>query len=166
MAVNGRKKGAEFERAVAKKFAAWANDTVKRTPQSGGWSKGDDYGVSGDLVFKEVRTLHVECKHHKDWDLADLLIGVNKDFVHAWWKQARRECPEGRVPLLVFAKNRFPPLVAFPERELDPVRPLAFRRKTLAKLGPTFRLANVVGEPLAVKTLDSFFETFELVRRG
>lgn len=121
MPINSRKKGANFELVVAKLFAAWTGDVVRRTPLSGGWSKEKEFGVVGDLVFTKVDGLHVECKKRQGWALEDLLLGVNKDMIAAWWKQTTTECPKhedgsfSRLPLLVFSRNGRAPLVMFPE---------------------------------------------------
>lgn len=125
MGVNGRQKGSTFERVVAKEFAVWTKDVVKRTPMSGGWSREKAFDVAGDLVFTRVKTLHVECKKQEGWALEDLLIGVNKNKVRSWWRQCTRECPKdasgryAKLPLLVFARNRVAPLVMLPwERDM------------------------------------------------
>jgi hypothetical protein len=59
---NSRAKGCSFELQVAKLVQAWYGGTWKRTPLSGGWSKGKgDFDVAGDLVCDLKHRLHVEC---------------------------------------------------------------------------------------------------------
>lgn len=167
MAVNGKQKGAKFERDVAKAFATWTGDVVKRTPASGGWAKGDDFGVAGDLVFVEVDTLHIECKKWKTWALEDFLVGVADDKIPTWWAQCFDECPKGRTPILVMARNMFPALALFPVRvgwgEDPNIRP---RGGDTGKLG---RRATIVGcfrgQTLMVMALEQFLKRFYLKRR-
>lgn len=49
MAVNGRNKGANFERVIAKQLSEWCGFTITRTPSSGGWAK------TGDITPKDPK---------------------------------------------------------------------------------------------------------------
>lgn len=95
---NSRLKGGSYERIVAKKFGEELLVELVRTPQSGGFvknSKNAD-GFRGDVipVDKNVNFhLHIECKNTKTWQLP------------SWLKQAESDCPESRVPLVVFHKH-------------------------------------------------------------
>lgn len=93
-----KNKGNSFERAVAKKFKTAYSEELMRTPQSGGFAKksekADDF--RGDIVpvDKNVKLhLHIECKNTKTWSLP------------AWFKQAESDCPEGKVPVVVFHQH-------------------------------------------------------------
>lgn len=91
-------KGSNFERTVAKKFEEAYGEEFVRTPQSGGFAKksvkanvfrGDIVPANDDVEL----TLHVECKNTKTWSLP------------AWLRQAEGDCPEGRVPVVIFHQH-------------------------------------------------------------
>ena len=92
-----RNKGSSYERAVAKKIGEHLDVQLVRTPQSGGFAKskatsdfkGDITCLEEDVDFK----LHVECKNQKTYS-------INK-----WVEQAMCECPENKIPVLIFKKN-------------------------------------------------------------
>lgn len=92
-------KGASYERTIAKIFKKYLNIDLVRTPQSGGFAKkstkadefrGDITSLDDSIVFK----LHIECKNHKTWKLKD------------WLKQAKEDCPKGRIPCIVFHQSQ------------------------------------------------------------
>lgn len=90
-----RNKGSNYERDVAKKFAKSYGVELVRTPQSGGFIKNslkaEDFRgdvVPADSSIKLI--LHIECKNSKRWTLPQ------------WIEQAEGDCPEGRVPVVVF----------------------------------------------------------------
>lgn len=105
---DSKAKGNRYENKIAKLFSRWSGEDVRRTPQSGGWSKAA-FGVAGDLVCSNKRfPFHIECKKREGWFLEDLILGVRvKDSrsVRAWWKQTTETCPKRKVPMLVFAHN-------------------------------------------------------------
>jgi hypothetical protein len=107
MAVNGKNKGASFERTVAKLFSDALGVKLRRTPMSGGWSHGNPE-TAGDLVSIEGEFPYcVECKCEEGWHLETLFTGNHKWFDN-WWKQTIRECPDGKIPILVFNRARQP----------------------------------------------------------
>lgn len=90
-----RNKGSNYERSIAKRFAEVYGVELVRTPQSGGFVKNslkaEDF--RGDVVPADstIRLeLHIECKNTQKWTLPQ------------WIKQAESDCPEGRVPVVVF----------------------------------------------------------------
>lgn len=92
-----KRKGATYERKIAKLFKDKFNIDLVRTPQSGGFAKksanadnfrGDITTVDKDVKFK----LHLECKDQKTWKLRD------------WLNQSKADCPEGSIPVVVFHK--------------------------------------------------------------
>ena len=92
---NAKRKGGQYERDIAKKFQDQYGVELKRTPQSGGFAKksdkADDY--RGDITIvdtKQMLKLHIECKTHKT-------LSIPK-----WISQAEEDCPEGRIPIIVF----------------------------------------------------------------
>jgi hypothetical protein len=93
-----RNKGSSYERTIAKKFAEVYGVELVRTPQSGGFVKNslkaEDFRgdiVPADSTIKLV--LHVECKNTQKWTLPQ------------WLKQAESDCPEGKVPVVVFHQH-------------------------------------------------------------
>ena len=90
-----RNKGSNYERSIAKRFAEAYGVELVRTRQSGGFVKNslkaEDF--RGDVVPADstIRLgLHIECKNTQKWTLPQ------------WIKQAESDCPEGRVPVVVF----------------------------------------------------------------
>ena len=93
-----KRKGSSFERTVAKIFGDKYKVELKRTPQSGGFSKksekADDY--RGDITIvdnTQMLLLHIEVKNQKTWNLKQ------------WLKQSEDDCPEGRTPVVVFHQH-------------------------------------------------------------
>lgn len=130
---NSRVKGNRAELDVAEMFSRWCGEVVRRTPGSGGWSNAK-FGVTADLVCaNKAFPYHVEVKHREGWALDDLVTGVRKEHdksIVQWWKQCVDSCPRiksrsmgpslsdlafGKVPLLVFRRNRQPWLVMMSE---------------------------------------------------
>lgn len=114
MGVNGRKKGQTAERKLAKQFSAWWGSDFARTPLSGGFATPkfrDDWDAAGDLVTPDKTfPFCVESKKVEGWTL-DQLLSSDKTKIHAWWDQTVGETATGKVPMLVFTKNRAPTFV-------------------------------------------------------
>ena len=84
-------KGANFERAVAKKLKDAYGVEFVRTPLSGGFFRQSE-SFKGDIVpaDKSVECkLHMECKSQKTWSLP------------AWLKQAENDAPENSYPCVI-----------------------------------------------------------------
>ena len=95
---NAKRKGGQYERDIAKKFQKRYGVELKRTPQSGGFAKksekADDY--RGDITIvdtKQMLLIHIECKNQKTWQLKQ------------WIEQAESDCPEGRIPVIIFHQH-------------------------------------------------------------
>ena len=93
-----KRKGNSYERFVSKIFGDKYKIELKRTPQSGGFSKksekADDY--RGDITIvdnRQMLLLHIECKDQKNWQLKK------------WLEQSEEDCPDGRVPIVVFHQH-------------------------------------------------------------
>lgn len=93
-----KRKGGQYEREIAKRFKEAYGVELKRTPQSGGFAKksekADDY--RGDITIVDTKfmlLLHIECKAHKILSLKQ------------WLKQSISDCPEGRIPIVVFHRH-------------------------------------------------------------
>lgn len=87
-----RRKGANSERELAgiltAGLQALGHDIeVRRTPASGGKTKGDLYGLPG---------YHVEAKRRE------------KIAIHQWMAQAEADAPEGSIPLVIFRRSHEP----------------------------------------------------------
>lgn len=109
--VNGRKKGQTAERKLAKLFSDWWGSEFARTPLSGGFATAkfrEDWNAAGDLVTPDKSfPFCVESKKVEGWTLEQMLTS-DKTLIHKWWEQTVKETPDGRIPLLVFTKNRAP----------------------------------------------------------
>lgn len=93
-----KRKGASYERTIAKRIGSvWGVD-LKRTPQSGGFAKTSTLTADfrGDIqLVDETKVLlaHFELKNHKKWSLPQ------------WLRQAKDDCPKGRFPFVVFHQH-------------------------------------------------------------
>lgn len=109
--VNGRAKGNAAERKLAKLFSKWWGSEFTRTPLSGGFATAkfrEDWNAAGDLVTPDTTfPFCVESKKVEGWSLEQLLTS-DKTLIHKWWAQTEKETPAGKIPLLVFTKNRAP----------------------------------------------------------
>ena len=106
---DSRSKGARFENTVAKMLGDAYSLNLRRTPQSGGWSRGAEE-VAGDLVCvdKEYDLQYcVECKKQEGWNM-DSLLGYDHIWFDNWWRQCKSATPNGKDPLLVFSRNYAP----------------------------------------------------------
>lgn len=112
--INGRNKGANAERKLAKLFSTWWGSEFTRTPMSGGFATKtfrDDWNASGDLVTPDVDfPWTVESKCVEGWHLEQLLTSP-KCIIHKWWQQTLDETSEGKEPMLVFRRNSVPELM-------------------------------------------------------
>lgn len=90
-------KGANYERDIAKIFQGKLGISLKRTPMSGGFSKGDNADAfRGDITTtgdNQDFKLHVECKNHLKWSLPQ------------WIKQAESDCPKGKIPIVIYHRR-------------------------------------------------------------
>lgn len=105
MTINGREKGARFERDMSKAFSDWTGCVWDRTFQSGGGKqKGDIAPVNG------ASSICVELKRREAWSLDQLL--TSKGDIWEWWGKLKKEAREGRQhPVLVVKKNKLDALV-------------------------------------------------------
>lgn len=91
-----RNKGSRYELTIAEKLRSHYGIELRRTPQSGGFAKGKDAAnFRGDIIPLDASIdfkLHIECKNATTWSLKQ------------WLAQAEEDCPEGRVPTVIFHK--------------------------------------------------------------
>ena len=102
---SSRRKGANFERAVAKKLQQWwGNGSVwRRTPMSGGSVLKDGFDLAGDVCCNAA-----DMRYH--WELKNSptkftglhqLMTAPKCAVWEWFNQAKVDCPKHRQIILV-----------------------------------------------------------------
>lgn len=118
--INGREKGAKFERTTAKDVSEWWDGDFHRTPGSGGLHWKKDNRVTGDITpgEKESKTFpfSIECKKVEDWNFEQIIKGVG--IVPDWWSQCVRDAESvGKIPLLIFTKNRSPVFYMMPMKD-------------------------------------------------
>lgn len=113
MGRKSRNKGASFENKIARMIGSALGITLRRTPLSGGWATGNA-NVAGDIVCVDD-TINfpycVECKKQEGWKLESLLL-YDHAWFDAWWEQLMTECPNTKIPVLVFSRNYQPEFVA------------------------------------------------------
>lgn len=123
MGKTSRRKGAAWELKVAKVIGEWWGGTFRRTPQSGGWHKGDGEGkgkLRGDLVQMDGPPFpfSVECKATEGWSLDTFLRDPTRSelarHLQQTWEGAE---DEGKVPMLIAKRNLRPPVVFMPVDE-------------------------------------------------
>ena len=86
--INSQKKGANYERKIANAFGK-IYGKLRRTPLSGGMEwKGDIQAIENDMPFS------IECKKQEKLNIWKAL------------KQAEEDCPDDKIPIVVFARNR------------------------------------------------------------
>lgn len=93
-----KRKGANYERSLAKRFHQRYGIELKRTPQSGGFAKKSEKAADfrGDITIvdnKQMLKLHIEAKNQKTWQLKQ------------WINQAEEDCPKGRTPIIIFHQH-------------------------------------------------------------
>lgn len=113
-AVNGRNKGANQERKLAKLLSDWWGAKVYRTPGSGAWATSHTDGKlnsAGDIVCEDPNfPFCVESKKVEGWHLEQLLTSP-KCIIRKWWQQTLDETPVDKEPLLIFSRNGLPELM-------------------------------------------------------
>ena len=113
MGHKSRNKGAAFENKIARMIGSALGVALRRTPLSGGWACGSA-NVAGDIVCVDDNINFpycVECKKQEGWKLESLLTR-NHAWFDVWWDQLIVECPNEKLPVLVFSRNYQPEFVA------------------------------------------------------
>lgn len=108
-----RRKGASFERDVAKLISRWWGKTFSRVPQSGGNAGLKGMGIAGDLMTDSSDfPFHCELKNVDKPVIEQFLLAPKGGLLVNWIKQCKRDCPPGKIPLVIFKKNYSPPCFA------------------------------------------------------
>tara|TARA_R100000005_G_scaffold96148_1_gene81018 strand:- start:1169 stop:1657 length:489 start_codon:yes stop_codon:yes gene_type:complete len=113
MGKKSRNKGANFERAIARKIREWLGEDweVKRNPtdRQKGKAGAGEFEIVGPFEFPFA----IECKAHESFDYSQLFrVPVTGPF-ESFWKQAKNQAEAAeKAPLLIFKRNNGPVLVA------------------------------------------------------
>jgi len=106
---SSRRKGANFERNVAKKLKAWwpGDHDFKRTPQSGGSALKEGWDLAGDIATTAKDFFwHIECKNapgsFQGWHQ---FFTSTKFKIWEWLDQAEKDRPDDKEIMLIV--NRF-----------------------------------------------------------
>lgn len=135
--VNSMNKGRDFERLIAKQFSKFWDGTEKsvtRVPLSGGYPRGQTWGdlICCDSAFFPFL---ISLKKVENWSIDGLLYSYNNSPIVKWLKEIQhifikylygKKWLEGRYilfPILVIAKNRYPPIVIMDIQDLDRLKP-------------------------------------------
>lgn len=110
---SARRKGANFERKIAKKLQDWWNQDgkynyeMRRTPMSGGSVLKNGFHMAGDIVSNAPDFIyHLELKNAPgSFKGLHQFFTAGKFKVWEWFAQAENDCPNDRIPLLIV--NRF-----------------------------------------------------------
>ena len=110
-----RNKGSSYERRLCKAFSEFWGSKFFRTPMSGGSRLRYDYNLAGDISTPaEDFPYHCEAKNQEAFKGFHTLFTSNKCPVWKWWDQSTDECPEDKIPLVIFTKNYMPSFVMMP----------------------------------------------------
>lgn len=156
--INSRAKGQRKEREIVKVFAEWWGSDFFRTPGSGAFATrgftGADISFAGDVVTKDPTfPFCIEVKNCEGWHLEQLFTSPLCD-LYAWWDQAVGECPEDKIPLLVFTRNHQPSFIILSEDSVDK----RWFDGDVDGWGPFMRL-RMGGRPVVIAKLDWLVET-------
>lgn len=117
----GRKsknKGSNYELTIAKILTKWWGAPFHRVPASGGLHWSSSMNVAGDIVTipEAGFPFVVECKKREEWTLENAFLN-NKD-IKSWWAQVVGDAREtGKIPILIFSRNRAEDFVMLPYNE-------------------------------------------------
>lgn len=103
-----KNKGSSYERKIAKLLSNWFygdDDSLVRAPRSGGGSwKGDI--VKNPEKENILFNFCIECKNEEGWKLEQLFNqDCEKSMIMKFWYQTIKQCPEDKIPLLIFTRN-------------------------------------------------------------
>lgn len=122
--VNGKQKGASFERLICKRLSLWVSDGKHedcfwRSSMSGGRStvaaksgkrlaaQAGDISCIHPLGAPFIEKFMAECKHYRDLEFIGMLSG--KGNLVKFWNTARLQAElYGKFPLLIAQQNRHP----------------------------------------------------------
>lgn len=127
MGKKSRDKGSRGQREVAALLKPWWGAEFASTPMSGGFHTKkfrEDWNAAADIVTPDDSfPFSVEVKWQEGWVLDELLTAPRTK-IWEWWGQCVRECPAGKIPLLVFKRNRKPWMFMLFQADMPLVNPL------------------------------------------
>ena len=110
-----RRKGSGYERILCKSFSDLWDSKFFRTPMSGGSQLRYDYNLAGDISTPDLTfPYHIEAKNQEALKSFYNIFISSKCPIWSWWKQCVSDCPNDKIPLLVFTKNFMPSFVMVP----------------------------------------------------
>lgn len=112
-----RRKGAGFERKIAKELQDWwpGDYEFRRSPQSGGSVLKKGWDLAGDIATNAPNyKWHSELKNAPSSFTGLHNFLSEKSKVWAWLEQAINECPEHREPMLILNRFDMPTFCAAP----------------------------------------------------
>lgn len=115
---HSKTKGSNYELAIAKILTAWWGAPFHRVPASGGLHWNASMNVSGDIITipEAGFPFVVECKKREEWTLENAFLN-NKE-IKLWWSQVVGDAREtGKIPMLIFSRNRAENFVMLPYNE-------------------------------------------------
>lgn len=117
MGRRSKEKGARFERKICRVLSLWwSGGKTDRVFWRSPTFKQPSGAVHqcGDVIQIDANYPPCPCvfelKHHKNFRVEDFLTGKKGEIV-SWWEQTLRECPEGRIPVLIAHRDRGPTIV-------------------------------------------------------
>lgn len=168
--VNGKQKGASFERDICKKLSLWLSndqrqDLLWRSAMSGGRSTvalkaGAKLGAqAGDISSIDrlshafVETFMTECKAYRTLNFEGLIKG--KGHLIDFWKIATREATKyGKHPLLIGKQNNHPIIVC-----------MTYRGSNILGVTPNMYRLNVPPYNMRIILLDDFLTLSPLIMK-
>ena len=108
-------KGANYERTIAKIMTSWWGAEFTKVPASGGLHWHASMNAYGDIITIPEANFPfvVECKKREEWTLDNLFLN-NKE-IKLWWQQVVGDAEtSGKVPMLIFSRNRAETYVMIP----------------------------------------------------
>jgi hypothetical protein len=114
-----KRKGNSYETEISKLLTRWWGSQFRRIPNSGALRWKDSIWTYGDLLVPEDFKGLIECKHHHEVDLSEVLRkGLDKGKITKWWfKQAcvdairaRNEMKISIEPFLIWKRDYTPSL--------------------------------------------------------
>jgi Holliday junction resolvase len=104
-----RRRGAAYERRIAKLLTDKFGVEFKRTPMSGGWTPVGDI-TPKDPSVASVMPFVIECKKREAWRLEGVFTPVHKKTFLAWMAQAEADVAKAgghKVPMVILTKNLY-----------------------------------------------------------
>lgn len=118
MGARSKQKGNGFERVIAGMLTEWSGKDFQRVPNSGALRWRNKTWTYGDVLPPPEWPLVIECKHHAEVSVDDLLgnrkLGLWDSQIGTWWidqtlpdcERARQNLGVAAMPWLIWRQNR------------------------------------------------------------